>query len=172
MAVYETLLLAKGIGSIASGFFGKKAANAKARQARAIARYNADIALQDAQQKADAINFQATQLVKQQRKFIADSQMEIGARGGDISGGDQSLILESLQNIMTDNLNFKNAEDLALIAGENKAQSLIYQGNMQSQAYKQAGKQSMFDGIMGALSTGAGYFSQNYTPTFNPKGTS
>jgi len=165
--MYETLMLAKGVSKIVGGIFGKRSADKKAKQARLIARYNSQIALKEAEQKAEAINFKGRQLIKQQNKFLADEKMNIAARGGSISGGDQSLILE---NIALENLNVKNTEDLTLIAGENKAQNILFQGAMKAKAYKQAGKESFFSGVLGALDVGTDFFSQSYKPKFNPKG--
>ena len=144
--------------SILGGIFGKRAAKKKARAARAMAQYNANVARMNAESEAQAIEFSAKRLTKQQRELQAQQEMSVAGRGGVLAGGDLLSFLDQAQEMQLDKLELIRQRDLATIAGENRARGIIYQGEQRAAAARAEGQAAMAKGILGAAGSIAGGF--------------
>ena len=159
-------LAAIGIGmsagsSLLGGIFGKRAAKKQAAQARAMAKYNASIIKQNAQNEMANIEAQGRRLTKSQREMKAQQAMSVASRGGDVAGGTDLLtLLEQAKTMQLDALELQRASDIAMISGDNRAAQTIYQGEVQAQQALAKGDQAMTNGILGAVgSIGMGFAS-------------
>ena len=144
--------------SILGGIFGNRAAKKKARAAKAMAQYNASVARMNAESEAQAIESQERRLTKQQRELQAQQEMSVAGRGGVLAGGDLLSFLDQAQEMQLDKLELIRQRDLATIGGENKARSIIYQGEQQAAAARAEGRAAMTQGILGAAGSIAGGF--------------
>jgi hypothetical protein len=162
-----TLAMAYGIqagASIVGGLFGRSAAKKKAKAAKAMAQYNANVARVNAESESDAIEFSARRLAKQQRELQAQQRMSIASRGGTLGGTDLLMVLDQAEQMQLDQLELQRQSDIATITGEQQARSIIFQGQQQAQIAKAEGRAAMAKGLLGAASAYAGFKAATYKP--------
>mgnify|MGYP003123746585 FL=1 len=162
-----TLAMAYGIqgaASVIGGLFGRSAAKKQAKAARAMATYNANVARVNARSEADAIEFSARRLAKQQRELQAQQRMSIASRGGTLGGTDLLMVLDQAEQMQLDQLELQRQSDIATITGEQQARSIIFQGQQQAQIAKAEGRAAMAKGLLGAASA----YSEFKTATYKP----
>jgi hypothetical protein len=155
-----TLAMAYGIqagASIVGGLFGRSAAKKKAKAAKAMAQYNANVIRANAKSEADAVEFSARRLAKEQREIQALSRMSIASRGATLSGTDLSTYLNQMEEMQLDQLELQRQADIATITGEQKAQGAIYQGQQQASIARAEGRAALAKGVLGAASAYAGF---------------
>mgnify|MGYP003124735418 FL=1 len=152
---------AQGVASVIGGLFGKSAAKKKAKAARAIAQYNANVFRANAEAESDAIEFSAIRLAKEQRELQAMSRMSVASRGGTLEGTDLLSYLNQVEEMQLDQLELQRQADIATITGEQKAQGAIYQGQQQAAIAKAEGRAALAKGVLGAASAYANYSSIN-----------
>ena len=155
-----TLALAFGLqagASVIGGLFGRSAAKKKAKAAKAMAQYNANVIRANAEAEADAVEFSARRLAKEQREIQALSRMSIASRGATLSGTDLSTYLNQMEEMQLDQLELQRQADIATITGEQKAQGAIYQGQQQAQIARAEGRAALAKGVLGAASAYAGF---------------
>lgn len=143
--------------SLVSGLFGRSAAKKQERTARAMARYNANVIRQNAKAEADAIESNLGNLIKGQREIQALQRMSVASRGGTLEGTDLLTLINQRKEMQLDNLELLRQRDLALITGEQKAQSAIFQGQQQAAIARAQGQAALAKGVLGAASVGVNY---------------
>ena len=162
-----TLPLAFGIqagASIIGGLMGRSAAKKKAKAARAMAQYNANVARVNAEAESDAIEFSARRLAKEQRELQAMSRMSVSSRGGTLSGTDLLSYLNQVEEMQLDQLELQRQSDIATISGEQQARSTIFQGQQQAAIAKAEGRAALAKGVLGAASAYSGFKVATYKP--------
>ena len=143
--------------SIVSGLFGRSAAKKKAKAARAMAQYNANVIRQNAKAEADAIESNLGNLIKDQREIQALQRMSVASRGGTLEGTDLLTLINQRKEMQLDNLELLRQRDIATITGEQKAQGAIYQGQQQAAIARAEGRAALAKGVLGAASVGVNY---------------
>lgn len=176
LALAITSVAVSAATSIAGGIMGYQQNRAQADNAAAMAeqeRLNAQRAQQAANQKAIAIEQEATvkeQIQRQKNKaLLAQNRARIGAGGLDYSG---TPLLVEIDNAMDMELDIQNDR----ISTQNRMQEERYQGHLlavshenrartldyQKKQYKNAGEASLVSGIWGMLDpVGVGKVAQN-----------
>lgn len=154
----------QGAASVIGGLFGKSAAKKKAKAAKAMAQYNANVIRANAEAESDAIEFSARRLAKEQRELQAMSRMSVASRGGTLGGTDLLSYLNQVEEMQLDQLELQRQADIATITGEQKAQSAIYQGQQQAAVAKAEGRAALAKGVLGAASAYAGFKVATYVP--------
>ena len=147
----------QGAASVIGGLFGRSAAKKQAKAAKAMAQYNANVARVNARSEADAIEFSARRLAKQQRELQAQQRMSVASRGGTLGGTDLLTLLDQAEQMQLDQLELQRQADIATITGEQKARSTIYQGQQQAQIARAEGRAALAKGVLGAASAYANY---------------
>lgn len=143
-------------GKIVGGLFGLKAASQEAKARKAMAKYNASVIRMNAKAEADAIESQSKRLVKQQREFAAQQRMSISQRGGLVAGTDLQSLIDSAITMQLDLLEVQRQRDIALLAGESKAERTIYEGELGAQVAKAQGQQQFISSLTQAATLGIG----------------
>ena len=147
----------QGASSVIGGLFGRSAAKKQAKAAKAMAQYNANVARVNARSEADAIEFSARRLAKQQRELQAQQRMSVASRGGTLGGTDLLTLLDQAEQMQLDQLELQRQADIATISGEQQARSIIFQGQQQAQISKAQGRAAMAQGLLGAASAYSGF---------------
>ena len=147
----------QGAASVIGGLFGRSAAKKQAKAARAMAQYNANVIRANAKSEADAIEFSARRLAKEQRELQAMSRMSVASRGGTLEGTDLLSYLNQVEEMQLDQLELQRQADIATIIGEQKAQGAIYQGQQQAAIAKAEGRAALAKGLLGAASAYTGF---------------
>ncbi len=150
----EASTMAQG-GSLLGGFLGFKGNQAAAKQAKATAEFNAQMAEQEAvilgRQKVDE---EATMRQSSER-LIASSRVAAAASGVEMSGTPLQVIEDSYFNVEQDALKIQYASDVQQAAKASEAALTRATGRAKSSAYKLASYQSLLAGGTQAATIGA-----------------
>jgi hypothetical protein len=146
--------LAQG-GSLLGGFLGFKGNQAAAKQAKATAEFNAQMAEQEAivlgRQKVD----QEANMRQSSERLIATANVATAASGIQMSGSALQAAEDSYFNTEMDALKIQYAGDIEQAAKASEAALTRATGAARSSAYKMASYQSLLAGGTQAATIGA-----------------
>lgn len=141
----EASTMAQG-GSLLGGFLGFKGNQAAAKQARATAEFNAQVAENEAivlaRQKVD----QEANMRQSSERLIATANVATAASGVQMSGNALQAAADSYFNTEMDALKIQYAGDIEQAAKASEAALTRATGRAKSSAYKMASYQSLLAG--------------------------
>jgi len=169
--------------SLAQGFLGARSARAagraKAKQARAMAAYNASVKNMEARSIDSSMRAETTRAYRQKRRALGEAKTTIAKTGAQMSGTTMDVMIESASNMQMDILNARRNRQLQIATKEQEGKAIKWQGEIQAQQArleaKQAAQASLLSGFSGAITSGfkayeAGEFGK-IKSFFNPKKT-
>tara|TARA_X000001382_G_scaffold24608_2_gene15312 strand:- start:1003 stop:1587 length:585 start_codon:yes stop_codon:yes gene_type:complete len=148
--------------SLAQGFLGarsaKAAGKAKAKQARAMAAYNASVKNMEAKSIAQSMDYETSQAYKQKRRALSETQTAIVKSGAQMSGTTMDVMLESASNMQMDILNARRNRQLQIDTKKQQSKAIKWEGEIQARQArfeaKQAAQSSLLSGFSGAMTSG------------------
>jgi hypothetical protein len=148
--------------SLAQGFLGARSARAagraKAKQARAMAAYNASVKNMEAKSIAQSMDVETRQAYKQKRRALGETQTAIVKSGAQMSGTTMDVMLESASNMQMDILNARRNRQLQIATKEQQSKAIKWEGEIQARQArfeaKQAAQASLLSGFSGAMTSG------------------
>ena len=169
--------------SLAQGFLGARSARAagraKAKQARAMAAYNASVKNMEARSIDSSMRAETTRAYRQKRRALGETKTTIAKTGAQMSGTTMDVMIESASNMQMDILNARRNRQLQIATKEQEGKAIKWQGEIQAQQArleaKQAAQASLLSGFSGAITSGfkayeAGEFGK-IKSFFSPKST-
>ena len=145
--------LAQG-GSLLGGFLGFKGNQAAAKQAKATAEFNAQMAEQEAVLLARKKVSQEASMRSQSDRLIATAQVATAKSGVQMSGSALQAASDSYFNVEQDSLKIQYAGDIEQAAKASEAALTRATGAAKSSAYKMASYQSLLAGGTQAATIG------------------
>tara|TARA_R110000803_G_scaffold65771_1_gene127008 strand:- start:83 stop:538 length:456 start_codon:yes stop_codon:yes gene_type:complete len=141
----EASTMAQG-GSLLGGFLGFKGNQAAAKQAKATAEFNAQLAEQEAvilaRQKVD----EESSMRSQSDRIMATANVATAASGIQMSGSALQAASDSYFNVEQDALKIQYAADIQQASKASQAALTRATGSAKSSAYKMASYQSLLAG--------------------------
>ena len=142
-------------GSLLGGFLGFKGNQAAAKQAKATAEFNAQMAEQEAVVLAREKVSQEASMRSQSDRLIATAQVATAKSGVQMSGSALQAASDSYFNVEQDALKIQYASDIQQTAKASEAALTRATGAARSSAYKMASYQSLLAGGTQAAQIGA-----------------
>ena len=88
----------------------------------AMARYNSTMAMRDAENEKELIEFNARRLAEEQVSLQQEQRMNVAARGGVMGGSDLLLILDQAERMQVDQLEMKRQSELVITRAKETAE--------------------------------------------------
>jgi len=139
-----------GVIGGAMGLFKGKARKAAEKARKRAAKYNAAVVRMNAKANSDAIQFKTSRLGKQQREVKGQGRMSVGSRGGLMGGTDLIGMIDNAETMQVDLIEGVRQADIEIATGENKANMIMYEAEMQVQASKDQARSAAMGQVMGA----------------------
>jgi len=149
----EASTMAQG-GAILGGVLGFKGNQAAAKQAKATAEFNAQMAEQEAVLLARKKVSQEASMRSQSDRLIATAQVATAKSGVQMSGSALQAASDSYFNVEQDSLKIQYAGDIEQAAKASEAALTRATGAAKSSAYKMASYQSLLAGGTQAATIG------------------
>ena len=122
-----------------------------------MAKYNAQVARQQADAESMAISERARRLARDQRELRGMQQAAVSGTGGMIAGTDLLALADEAALMSLDQLELKRQSDIAQLGGESKAQQSIYEGRVARYTSKLGAAGTFLSGIGTAYNLSQAY---------------
>jgi len=150
----EASTMAQG-GSLLGGFLGFKGNQAAAKQAKATAEFNAQVAENEAILLARRKVSEESNMRKTSERQVGTQRVATAASGVETSGSPLQALADSYFNTEMDALNIQYASDVEQAAKASEAALTRATGRAKASAYKLASYQSLLAGGTQAATIGA-----------------
>ena len=127
MAAISSIMIGTALVSGGVSAYGQYQAG---KSQKAMSKYNAQIARQQAKAEAQSLSAKGKALARDQRELRGQQAMAVGATGGMIAGTDLLALADQASQMSLDQLELKRQQDIALAGGKSQAAMSLYEGRM------------------------------------------